>query len=297
MTRLKHFNSVQDKIIMFIISVVLWVSVILILIPIVFIIASSFSSADAIASGLVYFWPVNFTLLGYKTILSSDYIIKGFMNTCIYTFLGTLVSVIFTILAAYPLSRKDIVGRNFLMFLFAFTMLFNGGMIPTYLVVRQLGMINTVWAMVLPNALSVWNVIITRTYFQSTIPVDLYESASLDGCRDYKFVLKIVMPLSKPIIAVNVLLYAVGQWNSYFPALLYLDNPDMRPLQIVLRDILISGLNMPNLTDVKAVVDQQYLKNLLQFSLIIVSSLPVMLLYPFIQKYFVKGIMIGAIKG
>lgn len=297
MSEIKHFNSIPDKIFMFFTLVFLWASIIVIIIPIIYIIASSFSSASAIARGEVYFWPVDFSTFGYETIFSSSYILKGFLNTCIYTSLGTVVSVVFTIMAAYPLSRKDIVGVNVLMFIFAFTMLFSGGMIPSYLVVRKLHLLNTVWAMVLPSAVSVWNVIITRTYFQTTIPVDIYESASLDGCRDFKFVIKMVLPLSKPIIAVNVLLYAVWQWNSYFPALLYLDNPDMRPLQIVLRDILISGNNMPNFSDVKAVIDQQYLKNLLQYSLIIVSSLPVMLLYPFIQKYFVKGIMIGAIKG
>ncbi len=297
MNRIKNFNSTSDRIFMFMVLAFLWAAVIVIIIPVVFIVANSFSSASAIARGAVYFWPVEFTLFGYKTIFSSDYILKGFVNTFVYTLLGTVISVVLTLMAAYPLSRKDIAGRRVLMFLFIFTMLFNGGMIPTYLCVRRLDLINTVWAMVLPNALAVWNVIITRTYIETTIPADIYESASLDGCRDSVFFIKMVIPLSKPIIAVNVLLYAIWQWNSFFPALLYLDDPNMRPLQLVLRDILISGVNMPNISDVKSVLDQQYLKNLLQYSLIIVSSLPVMILYPFIQKYFIRGIMVGAIKG
>lgn len=296
-THIRRYTALQDRLLMALIYIFVFFSMVVILIPILFVISSSFSSPSAIAQGKVFLLPVDFSLKGYSTIFQSAYIFRGFFNTIVYTAAGTLVSLIVTILAAYPLSRGDLVGRNAVMFFYAFTMLFGGGMIPTYLVVRQLGMLNTIWAMILPSAVSVWNIIITRTYFQANIPRELYECASLDGCRDFTFLLRIVLPLSKPIIAVVVLFYAVWQWNSYFNALLYLSLPSMQPLQIILRDILISGTNLPNMNDIGSVVESEYMKNLLQYSLIIVSSLPVMLLYPFIQKYFVKGIMIGAIKG
>jgi ABC-type glycerol-3-phosphate transport system permease component len=282
---------------MFFVNLFLLLAAVVILIPILFVVASSFSSPGAIARGDVYFWPVEFSTLGYGQILTSPYILKGFSNTLVYTALGTLVSVVLTLLAAYPLSRKDIVGSNIIMFLFAFTMLFSGGMIPTYLVVKELGLLDTIWAMIIPGALSVYNMIITRTFLQTSIPLELYECANLDGCRDTLFLIKIVVPLAKPILAVNVLLYAVGQWNSFFPALLYLRKPELQPLQIVLRDILIAGTNLPDITNVRDMVERKYIRDLMQYSLIIVSCVPVMLLYPFIQKYFVKGIMIGAIKG
>ena len=237
--------------------------------------------------------------MGYDIIIKSPNIVRGFRNTVIYTTVGTIISVVLTMMVAYPLSRKDIIGRNPVMFFFAFTMLFSGGMIPTFLVVQNFGMINTLWAMVLPSAISVWNMVIARTYLQSTIPNELYECATLDGCRESLFVLKIVIPLSKPIIAVMILLYAVGQWNAFFGALLYLRDPKLAPLQIVLRDILITGSyqNFPDATDVKEELERQFIRNLMQYSLIIVSSVPVLLLYPFIQRYFIKGIMIGALKG
>lgn len=294
---LRRFHTMSDRIILVILYAFLSLAFMIILIPLLYVLSNSFSSPVAVATGKVFLWPVQFTLLGYQTIFTSPEIIRGFINTCIYTSMGTFVSVVLTIMAAYPLSRKGIPGMGIIVFLIIFTMLFNGGMIPTYMVVRNLRMTNTVWAMVLPGSLSVWNIFVTKTFFQSTIPYELYESATIDGCRDSKFVLKIVIPLSKPIIAVNILLYAVGYWNSYFSALLYLDKRNLQPLQIILRDILITG-GMPNIaTNIADTLQRQYLKNLLQFSLIIITSLPVMMLYPFIQKYFVKGFMIGAIKG
>ena len=292
-----YFNTESDKIVMRIVNVVLLLFLLVIIIPILHIIVSSFSAPSAIANGEVFFWPVGFNIKGYTVIFKTERVIRGFINTILYTVVGTSVNIVFTILAAYPLSRNDIKGRNFIMFLFTFTMLFSGGMIPTYMVVKSAGLLNSWWALVIPKAMAVWNVIITRTYFKTSIPDSLYESASIEGCRDSRFVLSIVIPLSKPIIAVMILLYAVAHWNSYFDAFLYLRRQELFPLQLVLRDILITGGSISDPSDVIAQMEREYMQNLLKYSLIIVSSLPVMILYPFIQKYFIKGIMIGAIKG
>ena len=268
-----------------------------VLVPLVFVIAASFSSPDALLSAKVFLWPVDFTLRGYKMVVEHDMLPTGFKNTIIYALLGTSINIFMTVIAAYPLSRKDLKIRNAVMMLFAFTMLFNGGMIPTYLLVRDLGLVDTIWAMVLPNAMAVWNLIITRTYFQTTIPDEMLESANIDGCDDFKFLIKMVVPLSVPIIAVNVLLYAVGHWNSYFNAMMYLNNNTLYPLQLVLRDILIQDDTAGMSMDVTKQLEKQQTRYLLQYSTIVVGTVPVMLLYPLIQRYFVTGIMVGAVKG
>jgi multiple sugar transport system permease protein/putative aldouronate transport system permease protein len=201
-------------------------------------------------------------------------------------------------LAAYPLARPNLPYKGLLMFLFTFTMMFSGGMIPTYILVRSLGMIDTVWAMIIPGALSVYNMIITRTFLQTNVPSELLEASQIDGCSDTRFFFKVVLPLSKAIIAVITLYYAVGHWNSYFNAFLYLNTSRLYPLQIVLRDILLA-----NTFDASLIVDEelaaakQGLADLLKYSLMVVSSLPVILMYPFVQKYFTKGVLIGSIKG
>ncbi len=215
-----------------------------------------------------------------------------------HTVLGTAISLVLTVCAAYPLSRKELVGRRFFNGLFLFTMLFSGGMIPTYLVVKDLGLRNTIWAMVIPSAFSVWNMIVTRTYFQTTIPDELYEAAQLDGCSDFRFLRSVVIPLSGPILAVIGLYYAVGQWNSYFNALLYIDTPKLYPLQLVLRDILVlNNTDMTMMQDVNEMIRKLGLANQLKYAVIVVASVPVMLVYPFVQRYFIKGTMVGAIKG
>lgn len=270
----------------------------LVLYPLIYIVSASFSSSNAVISGRVWLWPVEPNLEGYKAIFKNSMITTGFMNSIIYTVAGTSINVILTVLAAYPLSRHDFVGRNYFMFLFVFTMMFTGGLIPTYLLVQDLGLTNTRWAMLLPTALSVWNMIITRTYFQTTLPTEMLEAAHLDGCSDLKFLWKIVIPLSGPILAVITLFYAVSQWNQYFNALIYLKDRDLFPLQIVLREILVQNqvdLNM--LTDVEEAAKREGLRELLKYSLIVVSSAPLLLIYPFVQKFFVKGIMIGSLKG
>ncbi len=293
----KIYRTPTDKLYMVLVYALTILISLMILVPLVFVLAASFSSPDALMAGRVFLWPVEFNTRGYTMVLEHKMLVTGFQNTLIYAAAGTVINVILTILAAYPLSRRDLKIRNPVMFLFAFTMLFSGGLIPLYLLVKNLGILNTRWAMLLPNAMSVWNVIITRTYFQSNIPGEMLESANIDGCDDFRFLWKIAIPLSVPIIAVNVLLYAVGHWNSYFNALIYLNDNALYPLQLVLRDILIqddtAGISM----DVTKQLEQQRLRYLLQYSTIVVATVPVAVLYPFVQKYFVSGIMIGAIKG
>ncbi|GAA5003577.1 carbohydrate ABC transporter permease [Actinopolymorpha pittospori] len=277
---------------------VLAVFLLAVLYPLVYIFSASFSSAQAVSSGRVWLWPVELNLEGYKAIFEYKSIVSGFLNSVFYAVAGTLINVTLTLLAAYPLSRRDLFGRNPLMFLFVFTMLFSGGMIPTYLVVHQLGLLNTRWALILPTAMAVWNMIITRTYYQVTIPHELLEAARIDGCDDFKFFTRIVLPLSKPIIAVNALLYAVGHWNQFFNALIYLTDESLFPLQLVLRSILVqNSLDPAQLPDASELLRVQELRDLLKYSLIVIASVPPLLAYPFVQRHFVKGVMIGSIKG
>lgn len=266
--------------------------------PLIYVVSASFSDPIAVSSGKVFLWPVNFTLKAYQKIFEYSRIWSGYMNSIFYAVVGTLVNVIMTILAAYPLSRKDLFGKNALMFLFVFSMMFSGGLIPFYLVVNQLGMYNTRWAMIIPQALSVWNMIITITFFRSSLPQELLEAAQLDGCSDIQYLRKIVLPLSAPIIAVLCLFYAVGHWNQFFTALIFLANKNLFPLQLVLRDILVANtIDLNMLEDARTLAAKSGMRDLLKFALIVVASGPVLAMYPFVQKYFVKGLMIGAIKG
>ena len=270
----------------------------IVLYPLIYILSASFSDSDAVISGRVWLWPVEPNVEGYKAIFKNGMIGTGFLNSLLYTAAGTAINVALTVLAAYPLSRHDFVGRTPLLFVFLFTMMFTGGLIPTYLLVQDLGLMDTRWALLLPTAMSVWNMIITRTYFQTTLPREMLEAAHLDGCSDFKYLWKIVIPLAGPILAVITLFYAVGHWNQYFNALLYLKSRDLLPLQIVLREILVQNqLDLSMLTDVEEAAKREGLRELLKYSLIVVSSAPMLLIYPFVQKFFVKGIMIGSIKG
>jgi ABC-type glycerol-3-phosphate transport system permease component len=228
-----------DKIFLFGVRVMLWVALILVAVPLIYIVANSFSSASAVSAGRVLLWPVEPSLRAYREALGDPQILRGYYNSLIYAVGGTLISVTLTIAIAYPLSRTTFFGRNVIMSLLLFTMLFSGGLIPTYLVVQDLGMLNTRWAMVIPSAIGVWQVIIARTFFRSSIPDELYEAAVLDGASDLRFLWSVVLPLSKPVIAVIALMYAIFQWNSYFDALIYLKDPGLYPLQIVLRNVLI----------------------------------------------------------
>ena len=271
---------------------------IVILFPVLNIIATSFSSYNAVIAGRVWIWPAEFQLETYKAVFSFGSIFLGYRNTILYTVLGTCVNLAVTICAAYPLSFSDLRGKNALSGFFAFTMLFSGGMVPGYIVVNRLGLIDTIWAMLLPGALSVWNMIIMRTFFQSNVPRELYEAATIDGCSDFRYLVQVMLPLSGSIIAVIALYYAVGHWNGYFNAMLYLNTKSRYPLQIFLREILLLGqMDSDMAGNMDYSLYAQGASELIKYAVIVVSSLPMMVIYVFIQRFFVKGVMIGAIKG
>ncbi len=266
--------------------------------PLIFIVSSSFSSYPAVRAGRVWLWPVDPSLAGYQFVFRDPDIVTGYLNSAFYTVGGTALSVTLTIMMAYPLSLKDFWGRRLIIWALIFAFIFNGGLIPFYLVVKDLGMIDTRWAMIVPSALGIFQVMLAKTFFQSTIPTELYEAAQLDGCGDVRFLLSVVVPLSKPIIAVLVLLYAIGQWNSYFNALIFLNSDSLYPLQLVLRSILILGQSQATQQAISPEQLQifEQISTLTKYSLIVVASVPVLLLYPLAQKYFVKGVMLGSLK-
>ena len=271
---------------------------IIVLYPLLYVVAASFSATQAVISGKVYIWPVGFNIEAYKAVFNHSLIMSGFYNAFIYTVFGTAINVSMTVVAGFVLSRKALYGRNLFTFLFTFTMLFSGGLIPTYLVVRQVGLIDSRLAMMVPNAIAVWFLILCRTYFQNSIPDDLAEAAEIDGSSDIGFFLRVVLPLSGAIIAVLTLFYAVGHWNAYFDALIYLRSQTLWPLQIILRNILIQNeITAEMLSNVRLLERSQGIKDLIKFAIIVVSSVPMLLAYPFVQKYFVRGVMVGALKG
>lgn len=275
----------------------LLIVLIVVLYPLIFILSSSLSSPLAVSSGRVWLWPVDMTLDGYRVVLSNPQVLMGYGNSLLYALLGTCISVMLTVVLAYPLSRKSFFGRNALMIFITFTMLFSGGLIPTYLVVKQLGLLDTRWALLIPQAIWVWQIIIARTFFQSSIPEELAEASEIDGCSDLRFMWNVVIPLSKPIIAVLILMYAIGQWNAYFDALIYLKSQSLYPLQLILRSILILNSAASSNIDAAEQLRRQQFADLTKYSLIVVASLPVLVIYPFVQRYFVKGMLIGSVKG
>ncbi|TDF97489.1 carbohydrate ABC transporter permease [Paenibacillus piri] len=294
----KMKEALDDRLFNYANHIILFIFAVTVLYPLVYIISASFSSASSVISGRVWLFPVEPTLEGYAAVFKHRLIGSSFLNSLFYTAVGTVVNVILTLMAAYPLARKDFMPRNIVMALFVFTMMFSGGLIPSYLVVKELGLIDTRWSLIIPGAIAVWNMIIARTYFQTTIPDELLEAAQMDGCSDMTFLRKIVIPLSGPIIAVIALFYAVSHWNQYFNALLYLKRQELYPLQLVLRDILIQNeVDASMITDVADQAARQGLRELLKYSLIVVSTVPVLIIYPFIQRHFVKGMMIGSLKG
>lgn len=270
----------------------------IVLLPLVYIVSASLSDSNAVIRNEVWLWPVNFTLRGYEAVFRNKNILTGFANSFYYLIVGTTLNIIMTVLCAYPLSRREFKARNGIALFFVFTMYFSGGLIPNYMLVRSLGIINTRWALIIPTAMSSYNMLICRTYFVNTIPDELYEASQLDGCSPFRYLLSVVIPLSKPILAVLTLYYGIAKWNSYFDAMIYLNNKQLMPLQIILREILIlNQIDHTMVTDAKAIAAQRGLSDLLKYSTIVVASLPVILMYPFAQRYFVKGIMIGAVKG
>lgn len=298
----------SDRVFYLINGFLLLVFFLLVLLPILTVFANAFSNSNAVAGGKVTFWPmtqhadgsygIGATLDGFQAVFKNNKVLNGYGNTIIYTVLGTSINLLLTILAAYPLSRDDLPGRGWLMMLFAFTMLFNGGMIPNFILIKDLGLYNTRWAMVLPMAINVYNMVICRTFFKNSIPKELLEASQLDGCTDARFVWSIVLPLSKAIIAVIGLYYGVYHWNAYFNAFLYLTRQELYPLQIVLKEILISSVvSSEMLEGAEAGSVDVNMIHLLRYSLIVVACLPIWCVYPFLQKYFVQGVMIGSVKG
>lgn len=290
--------SIGDKIFIALVYVLLTLALFLVLLPLIYIVSASFSDPQAVISNEVWLLPVRPTLRGYQAVFKNKNIIKGFANSFFYMVAGTFVNIVMTVLCAYPLSRKEFTARNKVAMIFVFTMYFSGGLIPTYMLINKLGLINTRLAMIIPSAMSTYNMIICRTYFVNSIPDELYEAGQLDGCTPFKYLIRIVIPLSKPILAVLVLYYGVAKWNSYFDAMIYLKDQSLVPLQIVLRDILIlNQIDFTMVSDASAIAAQRGLTDLLKYSTIVVASVPVLCIYPFVQKYFVKGVMIGAVKG
>lgn len=293
-------ESTEDRIFNVLNLLILSAVLFIVLYPLYFTVIASISDPVLVNTGQVYLYPRNVSLDGYKRVLANSEIWTGYRNTIFITVLGTLINLAVTIPAAYALSRRDMEGRNLIMALFTITMFFSGGLIPSYLVVRSMKMVNTFWALMIPGAISVYNLIVSRTYMQANIPLELQEAARIDGCSNTKILLRIVLPLSAPIIAVMALFYGINHWNAYFGALIYISKKELKPLQLILRDILFQtnyAAAAFSTDDAESVALQARIAEIIKYCVIIVSSLPVLMVYPFLQKYFTKGIMMGAIKG
>lgn len=263
--------------------------------PLYFIIIASFSDPDAVLSGRVVLFPVDITFSGYQKILERMDVWKGYLNTIIYTVITVVLSLVVTIPAGWALSRKKLLGKKFLMVYFIIPMFFGGGLIPFYNIMSGLNLVNTIWAIVLPAILSVWNLFMTKTFFESSIPAGLIEAARIDGANHFQVFGAVILPLAKAVIAVMALYYAVGQWNSYFNAMIFLQNEELYPLQLVLKEILIASESTVGGSG-ETILEQYRLANQLKYVSVIVSSIPVLMLFPFVQKYFEQGIMIGSLK-
>ena len=272
---------------------------VIILYPLIYVLSASFSDAMSVTSGKMFLWPVDLTLENYEEVFKNKNIVLGFRNSIIIMVSGTVINLLMTILAAYPLSRRDLWGHSVIMKLITFTMFFNGGLIPSYLLIgKTLGLMDNWLSLILPGAISVYNMIIMRTYFMTSVPFELQEAAEIDGCSMFGILARIVLPLSGPVIAVIALYYAVGHWNSYFNALLYITSEDLQPLQLYLRKVLTLN-NAQSLMQMGAdeMARQAMRAETIKYSVIVVSSIPMLIMYPFVQRFFVKGFMIGAIKG
>ena len=291
--------SRSDMILYTIIGIIMTLLCMIILYPLIFVVSSSFSAGTAVTAGKVILWPVEPTVQGYKIVFAYKAVWKGYVNTIFITVVATAINVILTTLVAYPLSRRKLQGKRFYMTLFMIPMFFSGGLIPSYILISNLGLVGSQWAIILSGAISIYNMVIMRTFFQNSIPDELFEAAKIDGITDIGYLLKIVLPLSKAVFSVIILYYAVAHWNSYFNSMLYLRDRELWPLQLVLRDILAGASKI----DLSQIEDPELLKamigttDVMKYSLIVISSVPVIIAYPFVQKYFEKGVMIGAVKG
>jgi putative aldouronate transport system permease protein len=292
--------TMQDRVLQTVLYGVLSIALIVVIYPLFFVIIASISDPVRVNTGEVWIVPLGLTLDGYREIFTDDQILRGYWNSVLYTVFGTLLNLVLTISSAYALSRRDMVGRNLIMGVLVFTMFFTGGLIPLFLLVRSLGLYDTFFIMILvmPNAVSVFNIIIARTFFQSNIPQELLEAASMDGCSDFRFLTSVVIPISGAIIAVLMVFYAVSHWNAFFGALVFLKSESRYPLQLLLRGILLSHQLADDMwVDDSDALKHQMLAESIKYGVIVVASIPVLVLYPFVQKHYVRGVMIGAIKG
>ena len=290
--------SMEDKIVTFVIYAFLTLITLVILYPIVYVVSASFSEPQAVISGRVKLFPVDFTLRGYEAVFQNGKLINGFLNSIFYVAVSLVLNLTMTMLCAYPLSRKEFTARGWVSLFFVFTMYFSGGMVPSYILVNKLHLLNTRWAMIIPTAMSTYNMIICRTYIMNNIPDDLYEAGQIDGCTPFRYMLQVIVPLSKSILAVLLLYYGVAKWNDYYNAMIYLYKDNLMPLTMVMREILILGeVDMTKVSNADAVAKLQGMAELLKYATIVVASLPVVMLYPAIQKHLVKGVMVGSVKG
>lgn len=287
----------SDKAILGIGYMLLGLFAVAILISLGYVVVASFMDPNVLNNQGIRFDVGSWTLDAYGRVLKNKMIWRGFVNSFFYSSVFTLISVFITLLAAYPMSKKDLVGRKFFNGLFLITMFFSGGLIPTFILINRLRMVNTVWAILLPGSFNVWNMILARTYYQS-IPGELREASQLDGANEIQHFFRIMMPVCKPIIAVLALWTFVGMWNSYFDALIYLNDANLQPLQLVLRSILVQNTPQPGMiADIQSTAEMAKVAELLKYATIVVSSLPLLMMYPFFQKYFDKGVMVGSVKG
>lgn len=283
---------------------ILWVNriivaflVLITIIPLVYVVIASFMDPATLINKGLSFNPKDWTVQGYQRVFADDSIIRGFLNSLFYSFSFSLLTVFITMLTAYPLSKPDLAGKGIIMSFFVITMFVGGGLIPTYLLVKNLGMLDTVWALIVPGAINVWNIILARTYF-SALPKELSEAATIDGANDLQILFKVMLPLAKPIMFVLFLYAFVGQWNSYFDAMIYIKDPDLQPLQLVLRNILIQNQPSQDMVGANtAMAEMKQIAELIKYATIVISSLPLIVMYPFFQKYFDKGVLVGSVKG
>ncbi|MGO4545825.1 carbohydrate ABC transporter permease [Paenibacillus sp. 2TAB23] len=293
----------KDKLFLAFNYIYVLVAFIIVAYPVIYMISASISDPKLVGSGEMWLLPKGITFEGYERVFQNASIWRGYGNTILYTVVGTAINLFVTLPAAYALSRKDFAGRNFFMGMFMVTMFFGGGLVPSYLLIKELGMVDTIWAIVIPSAASIWNIIVARTFFQSSIPKELQEAAQIDGCSNIRLFMKIILPLSMPIIAVMALFYGVGNWNSYFSALIYLNDAAKYPLQLVLRQILVlqemsaQGGGAIDASTASALNSKAEIAALVKYSVIIVATAPIIAVYPFLQRYFVQGVMIGSVKG
>ncbi len=297
MTGVKVQKSRTDKIFDFFLYTISTIIVIVMLYPMYFIVIASFSNPADVSAGNIVLLPKGITFKGYQKLLEYSQLWVGYKNTILYAALGTVISLVVNVPTAYALSRKDLCGRKLFTVFYLIPMFFTGGLIPTYLIVNDFGLLDNFWVMVLPFSVITYYIIVARTFFNNSIPGDLWEAAQIDGCGNLGFFFQIVIPLSKAVLAVIALWTAVGQWNSYFNALIYLRNPDLQPLQLVLRNILISNQTISSMSTGAAAVEAKQMADLIKYAIIVVSSAPIMCMYPFVQKHFNQGVMLGSLKG